>query len=166
VLTTEWIDGSEISALPPSERLVMAQMAVEACVAQLTYTGFVHADPHEGNLLLDKADGSLVFLDFGLVTEVEPFVMEGFARGIQCMIAGDWLGLTRVFREVGLTPPDNYYRKTNVKGEKKKRLEVCSAEEMAGAIKAALEAEEGGQSRFDPKPKALNLKPETRNPKP
>ena len=58
----------------------MAQMAVEACVAQLTYTGFVHADPHEGNLLLDERDGSLVFLDFGLVSEVEPYVMEGFAR--------------------------------------------------------------------------------------
>ena len=44
-------------------------------MAQLTYTGFVHADPHEGNLLLDRSDGSLVFLDFGLVSEVEPYVM-------------------------------------------------------------------------------------------
>ena len=25
-------------------------MAVEACVVQLLVTGFVHADPHEGNL--------------------------------------------------------------------------------------------------------------------
>ena len=54
---------------------------LEACVAQLTYTGFVHADPHEGNLLLDRSDGSLVFLDFGLVSEVEPFVMVGDGTG-------------------------------------------------------------------------------------
>ena len=26
------------------------EMAVEACVVQLLVTGFVHADPHEGNL--------------------------------------------------------------------------------------------------------------------
>ena len=148
VLTTEWITGKQISDLPADERLRMAQMAVEACVAQLTYTGFVHADPHEGNLLLDTNDGSLVFLDFGLVTEVEPYIMEGFARGIQCMIAGDWLGLTYVFREVGFTPADSYYRKVKVEGEKQKQLVPCTAEEMAEAIRTALEAEEGGQSRF------------------
>jgi len=62
-------------------------------VAQLTYTGFVHADPHEGNLLLDERDGSLVFLDFGLVSEVEPYVMEGFARvGLEhCFQSSGWM---------------------------------------------------------------------------
>ena len=161
VLTTEWIEGKHISDLPPERRLTMAQMAVEACVAQLTYTGFVHADPHEGNILLDERDGSLVFLDFGLVAEVEDHVMEGFARGIQCMIAGDWLGLTYVFRDVGMCPPEAFYRKvvpeleapsaSKKKKKKKKRKTVdveCSAEEMAGAIEACLTAEEGGQSRF------------------
>jgi hypothetical protein len=71
----------------------------------------VHADPHEGNLLFDERDGSLVFLDFGLVSRVEDHIMEGFARGIQCMIAGDWLGLTYVFRDVGMCPSDAFYRK-------------------------------------------------------
>ena len=162
VLTTEWIEGKHISDLPPERRLVMAQMAVEACVAQLTYTGFVHADPHEGNILLDERDGSLVFLDFGLVAEVEEPIMEGFARGIQCMIAGDWLGLTYVFRDVGMCPPESFYRKVvpeaasagtpakkNKSRKKPKTVEQeCSAEEMAGAIERCLMAEEGGQSRF------------------
>ena len=149
VLTTEWIDGSQISELETAEeRLKMAQMAVEACVAQLTYTGFVHADPHEGNLLLDKKNGGLVFLDFGLVSTVEDYVMEGFAKGIQCMIAGDWLGLIYVFRDVGFCPTEGFFRKEALPGEKKKRTVPCSAEEMAGAIEAALTAEEGGRSRF------------------
>ena len=148
VLATEWIDGKQISELPPEQRLVMAQMAVEACVAQLTYTGFVHADPHEGNLLLDQKDGSLVFLDFGLVSTVEDNIMEGFAKGIQCMIAGDWVGLAYVFRDVGMCPPDNFYRKEIVPGEKRKKLVAVSAEEMAAAIDEALSGEEGGQSRF------------------
>lgn len=29
---------------------MLVEMAVEACVVQLLVTGFVHADPHEGNL--------------------------------------------------------------------------------------------------------------------
>ena len=117
-------------------------------MAQLTYTGFVHADPHEGNLLLDQKDGSLVFLDFGLVSTVEDNIMEGFAKGIQCMIAGDWVGLAYVFRDVGMCPPDNFYRKEIVPGEKFKKLVAVSAEEMAAAIDEALSGEEGGQSRF------------------
>jgi hypothetical protein len=42
---------------------------------------------------------------------VEDNIMEGFAKGIQCMIAGDWVGLAYVFRDVGMCPPDNFYRK-------------------------------------------------------
>ena len=30
----------------------LVEMAVEACVVQLLVTGFVHADPHEGNIRL------------------------------------------------------------------------------------------------------------------
>ena len=72
--------------------------------------------------------------------------MEGFARGIQCMIAGDWLGLTYVFRDVGMCPPEAFYRKVvpeleaEASEEKEERNErrwhVQSAEEMAGAIEA------------------------------
>jgi len=60
----------------------MTRMAVEACTASLVLTGFVHADPHEGNIMLED-DGRLVFLDFGLMSSVEPDIMEAFARGIQ-----------------------------------------------------------------------------------
>ena len=87
-----------------------------------------------------------MFLDFGLISEVEPYIMEGFAQGIQCMIAGDWLGLTYVFRDVGMCPADSFYRKERVDG---KKVETpCPPEEMAEAIETCLMAEEGGQSRF------------------
>ena len=55
------------------------QMAVEASVAQLIRTGFVHADPHEGNMLY-TTDGRLAFLDFGLMCTVQPRIMEGTKR--------------------------------------------------------------------------------------
>ena len=46
----------------------MTYMAVEACTASLVVTGVVHADPHEGNVMLAD-DGRLVFLDFGLMSK-------------------------------------------------------------------------------------------------
>lgn len=38
---------------------------------QLLETGFLHADPHPGNLMRTP-DGKIVILDFGLMTEVRP----------------------------------------------------------------------------------------------
>ena len=48
----------------------MTYMAVEAVTSSLVVTGIVHADPHEGNIMLAD-DGRLVFLDFGLMSRVE-----------------------------------------------------------------------------------------------
>ncbi len=143
VLTTEWINGRHIAALPQEKKIIMTQMAVEACVAQLIYTGFVHADPHEGNMMLDN-DDMLVFLDFGLISEVEPKIMEGFAKGIQHMISGNWEGLVLVFQEVGFTPADGFLKR-EARGA---GYEPATLEEMTAAVAKTLSAEEGGQSRF------------------
>jgi hypothetical protein len=52
------------------------------------------------------------------MAEVDGKIMEGFAKGIQSMISGDWRQLALVFQEVGFTPevfekrnPDNSLRK-------------------------------------------------------
>ena len=58
----------------------MTNMAVDAVTASLVLTGFVHADPHEGNIMLGD-DGRLYFLDFGLMSEVRAEIMEAFAYG-------------------------------------------------------------------------------------
>ena len=60
--------------------------AREAVAASLVLTGFVHADPHEGNLMLDE-DGRVVFLDFGLMSRVDDEIMESFATGIRACLA-------------------------------------------------------------------------------
>mmetsp|Transcript_3655 Transcript_3655/g.13122 ORF Transcript_3655/g.13122 Transcript_3655/m.13122 type:complete len:796 (-) Transcript_3655:992-3379(-) len=142
VLSSEWVKGAHLSNLPQERKLLLVQRAVEACVAQLLYTGYVHADPHEGNLMLCE-DGRLAFLDFGLMSTVEPRIMEGFAQGIQYMIAGNWDGLVRVFREVGFTSekPEKLDKATGL-------YVVCEPEELVEAVRTTLEGEEGGQSRF------------------
>ncbi len=39
-------------------------------LVQMLEKGFFHADPHGGNLLA-RADGKLVYLDFGMMSEVD-----------------------------------------------------------------------------------------------
>ena len=63
----------------------MTYMSCEAVTAGLVLTGIVHADPHEGNIMLAD-DGRLVFLDFGLMSTVEAQYMEAFAIGIQAVV--------------------------------------------------------------------------------
>ena len=45
-----WYPSRAPKELALEERRLLVEMAVEACVVQLLVTGFVHADPHEGNL--------------------------------------------------------------------------------------------------------------------
>ena len=52
VIVTEWVYGRHLDQLDRAEGLRMTYMAVEACTASLVVTGVVHADPHEGNLML------------------------------------------------------------------------------------------------------------------
>ena len=52
MIVTEWIFGRELKDLDRDEALAYTAMAVEAVTAGLVCTGLVHADPHEGNMML------------------------------------------------------------------------------------------------------------------
>jgi len=149
VLTMEWIHGRKVSEISNKEdQLRMVNMAVEACVSQLVFTGFVHIDPHEGNMLLTD-DGQLAFLDFGLMGHVPPFVMEGFAAGIQHTLAGDYLKLAQVFQDVEFIPKEGFQR---VHGDPLNpgsyKFIQTTKEDFAHALEKQMAEEEGGKSRF------------------
>jgi predicted unusual protein kinase regulating ubiquinone biosynthesis (AarF/ABC1/UbiB family) len=77
VLTTELIQGIKVTA---REELEAAQVdihfllsqGVRANLKQLFEHGLFHADPHPGNLLVLPEDGTLVFIDFGMMGIVVP----------------------------------------------------------------------------------------------
>ncbi len=77
VLTTEFIHGIKVSN---KEQLQAAgidipsllRRGVRTNLKQLLDNGFFHADPHPGNLLVRPEDGTLVFLDFGMMGILSP----------------------------------------------------------------------------------------------
>ena len=109
VLVTEWVMGRHLEALSTEEGLRMTYMAVEAVTASLVVTGIVHADPHEGNVMLAD-DGRLVFLDFGLMSKVRPEIMEAFACGIQAVLNRDYDELVQAFIATGFVGSPIEYR--------------------------------------------------------
>jgi len=145
VLAMDWYPSRAPSELNREERRKLVEMAVEACVVQLLVTGFVHADPHEGNLRLGD-DGRVVFLDFGLMDRVDFGVMECFAAGIRSVLSKDWLELTRVMQEVRFCPTPLLKSVKDANGNRE--LLGCDREEFARELAKQMNDEDGGVSRF------------------
>ena len=110
VLVMEWIDGSRLSdadavmkaGLTPGHIL---ERGVRCSLHQLLTTGFMHSDPHPGNLLVSP-DGVLVYLDFGMVVEVSPRVRRAMIRGLVGFVNRDADGLVRDLTTLDFLPCD------------------------------------------------------------
>ena len=156
VLTTEWIRGAHLEALSVKDGALMTQLAVEACTASLVLTGYVHADPHEGNLML-REDGKVVFLDFGLMSGVDGYIMESFAQGIRACLAEDYESLARAFQDVGfLTTPLQF--RENPKQAYELYDTPNGLDQFANELREAMATTEGGTSRFGALAEVLNGK--------
>ena len=75
VLTMGFANGvkiSDIAALDAAgiDRDELARRFLRAIIKQVLIDGFFHADPHPGNVLVDTRDGTIIFLDLGLVGQL------------------------------------------------------------------------------------------------
>ncbi|UFP96036.1 ABC1 kinase family protein [Gloeobacter morelensis] len=110
VLTMEWIDGLKLTRLEDIQRAGLnarkvIENGVQCSLRQLLEHGFFHADPHPGNLLV-MADGRLAYLDFGMMSEVEPAQRYGLIEAIVHMVNRDFDGLARDYVKLGFLKPD------------------------------------------------------------
>jgi len=60
----------------------------KACLRQLFVTGFFHADPHPGNILI-REDSTVVFVDFGIFGQLSSERREIFATYIENLAMGN-----------------------------------------------------------------------------
>lgn len=153
ILTTEWIPGRHLEDLNKAEGLAMTRMAVEACTASICLTGYVHADPHEGNLMLHD-DGRIVFLDFGLMSDVSITVMEGFARAITGLLSDDFVALTEAFVDVDFVT--NPVRHRSGVDDVWRIDPKYGLPELAQELESAMRTTEGGVSQFGALATVLN----------
>ncbi|MCD8482249.1 MAG: AarF/UbiB family protein [Verrucomicrobia bacterium] len=67
LLVTEWINGTSVrrAQLEPANAARLAKIGGNSFFAQIVMTGFFHADPHPGNIMVAD-DGRLCFVDWGL----------------------------------------------------------------------------------------------------
>lgn len=85
VLVTEWVRGDKIDAL--STRFATGELELRRIMETLTEVylrmllvdGFMHADPHPGNLLVDPS-GRIVILDWGMAVQLSRDTREQIVR--------------------------------------------------------------------------------------
>lgn len=75
VITLEYLPGikiTDINAMTSAgiDGAAVAKRATECYLMQVLQHGFLHSDPHPGNIAVDSA-GSLLFYDFGMMSELK-----------------------------------------------------------------------------------------------
>ena len=99
ILTTEFIEGTKISKatglIESGLNLkTIGEYLLKTFAEQVFHTGFVHADPHPGNILVrsnpnNKSDSQLVLLDHGLYESIPTDIRQPLARVWQAVVEND-----------------------------------------------------------------------------
>ncbi len=84
VLTMDLVDGRNVGTIGPLGQMeldgtALAEQLFRAYLDQILVHGFVHADPHPGNVLM-TADGDLALIDLGMVVRVSPALQDDLVR--------------------------------------------------------------------------------------
>jgi len=109
ILTTEFIDGIKISDKEAIEAAGLNLADVDTKLIrifseQLFHTGFVHADPHPGNIMIQARNGKcqVVVLDHGLYEEMKDKEREALAGLWVSVVEGDHVGMARCSKELNV----------------------------------------------------------------
>ena len=105
VLTTELVEATKVTDLAELsrreiDRSALAQRILTAYCQMIFVDGVYHADPHPGNILV-RADGGIVFVDFGAVGELSPQMKEGIPQFLEGVIKRDAARITSALRRMG-----------------------------------------------------------------
>ena len=95
VLTTGFVQGSKLTTVldrlhgtHPERTSRMLGNLLNAWFAQVLHGGLFHADPHPGNIMVNKHD-ELVLLDFGCAQALTDDARRGYFRVLQACVVDD-----------------------------------------------------------------------------
>src|SRR4051812_30757260 len=111
VLTMSYVHGRKVTDVGPLGLMDLdagpiVEQLFRAYLRSILVEGFLHADPHPGNLLLTD-DGTLAILDLGMVTSVPPRLQDKLVRLLVAIRDDNGEQAARVLAEIG-QPLDNY----------------------------------------------------------
>lgn len=110
VLVMEWIEGDKVDRL--GARFAsgdldfhrMMETLTEIYFRMMLIDGFLHADPHAGNILVQR-DGTLVFLDWGMVVQLNRGHRETLLRLAIAAARGNLDVMINGMYELGMIDP-------------------------------------------------------------
>ncbi|KAI5068073.1 hypothetical protein GOP47_0016418 [Adiantum capillus-veneris] len=105
VLTTQWVEGEKLSDSKAGDLLQLVKVALNCYLMQLLESGFLHADPHPGNLLRTQ-NGSLCVLDYGLMTQITSDQKYAFIEYISHLVNADYGLVAEDLVKLGFVPPE------------------------------------------------------------
>jgi len=110
LLVTEFVEGIKITdsaalesaGIAPKE---VARLLNDVYAEQIFRLGWLHADPHPGNLLVQVTPGPeprLVLLDHGLTVPLKPELVEALGEMVTALLNGDFTQLRRALDKAGM----------------------------------------------------------------
>jgi len=105
VLVTEWVHGEKLSESKAEDVKALVTVMLNCYLVQLLETGFLHADPHPGNLIRTP-DGKICVLDFGLMGEVSEEQRQTLVEFIAHLCNKDWRAVVQALHKLGFIPDD------------------------------------------------------------
>jgi predicted unusual protein kinase regulating ubiquinone biosynthesis (AarF/ABC1/UbiB family) len=105
ILVMEYIEGVKINEVDKLEELrvnkkKLASILFLSYLKQIMEDGFFHADPHPGNLLVKK-DGTIAYIDFGMVGYVSDPMKESMFKLALAIYLKDPGGIVEAFDDLG-----------------------------------------------------------------
>jgi predicted unusual protein kinase regulating ubiquinone biosynthesis (AarF/ABC1/UbiB family) len=77
ILTMEYIHSTKITLVKSSDNAIIASELMKSFIMTLLNYGYIHCDPHPGNLGIDK-DGKIVLYDYGMIMKFDTNVRDYF----------------------------------------------------------------------------------------
>ncbi|EIE27253.1 ABC1-domain-containing protein [Coccomyxa subellipsoidea C-169] len=109
VLTMEYLPGIKISAAAALrsagiDTALVARRATESYLMQVLRHSFLHSDPHPGNVMVDT-DGSLIFVDFGMMSEISSGRRESLVELFYAVYRADADGVLAALIDLNIIVP-------------------------------------------------------------
>ncbi|GFH20919.1 protein kinase domain-containing protein, partial [Haematococcus lacustris] len=104
VMTSVWLAGERLGESSAPDVRTLCTTLLNAYLIQLLDTGFLHADPHPGNLLRTP-EGRIAILDFGLMTEVSEDQRWALMEYIAHLATSNWVEVAKDLQRLGFIAP-------------------------------------------------------------